>query len=211
MWLLLVAGFAIGLSKSLVPLGPAGVLVVQRGLAGRYRNGLALALGGTLVELTYCLAAIFGFQVLIASHETAFLAVRRLGLVVIFGVGIYFVRGPRPAVREVNTDGETPSSSDGWQKDLLLGLSTNALNPAMIVTWSVMVGALASLGFRFKGAARFLFPLSVAVGTFTWDVILLMLLLRRVHPGERTIRVVLRSLGVVLVVAAIWQAVSLWK
>ena len=48
MWLLLLAGFAIGLSKSLVPLGPTGVLVVRRGLAGRYRNGLALALGGTL-------------------------------------------------------------------------------------------------------------------------------------------------------------------
>lgn len=211
MWLLLAAGFAIGLSKSVVPLGPTGVLVVQRGLAGRYRDGLGLALGGTLVEMTYCLAAIFGFQVLIASHEMMFLAVRRLGLVVIFGLGVYFVGGPLPAARDVRASGDEPPPAHGWQKDFLLGVSTNALNPAMIVSWSVIVGALASFGFRFRGAARFLFPLSVAVGTFTWDIILLKLVLRHVHPGARTIRVVLRSLGVVLMIAAIGQGLSLWK
>jgi len=201
--LLLLVGFLIGVAKSLVPLGPTGVLVFERGLERRYGRAMSVALGGVIAEFFYCLAAVLGLQALAEAHPYVLEALREAGIVVVLAVGSYlFFRPPRPERAGSPRPSRRPSKGD-----LAIGFSTAALNPAMLFTWSAVVAVLISVGrFRFGGSLRLLFPLSVASGTLAWDVVLVLLLGRlSAHLSGRTIAGVVRALGVVLIVVATWQ------
>ena len=201
---LMLIGASIGLAKSIAPLGPTGVLIVRRGAERRYLNGMAIAAGGTTAETCYCFAAVLGLNALAAVYPQIFTALRGVGIAIMFGVGLFvFSQPPRPPAVD-------PDEVRTWKTDILVGLSATGMNPTLLVTWSVAVGLLQSvLGVRFDGVKQLAFPLAVACGTMTSNA-LLMLAMRRWHArmSERSLRMIVRALGILLIGIATWQLVS---
>ena len=60
------AGFLMGFIGSMPVTGPTSLLVFQRGMLARYRDGWAIGLGGGLVGGVYCAIAVHGFSILLA-------------------------------------------------------------------------------------------------------------------------------------------------
>jgi threonine/homoserine/homoserine lactone efflux protein len=200
MWLL-VAGVLIGSVKTLLPLGPTGLLVVERALRGQSARAMAVAAGGVLAEALYCFGAVFGLRTILGRRPEVLDALREAGALVIFALGVYFLLFP---VRW-RTRRRYPHKG-ARAGDVLLGLSTAGLNPALLFTWSLVVGLLASQGLSFAGAAGLLFPPSVAAGTLGANAGLVLLLRRlKRRIDKRRIAVLVRMIGAFLVGLAALQ------
>lgn len=173
MWLLLI-GVCIGMAKGLIPMGPTGLLVVERGLEGRRSSGMAVAIGGILVEGAYCMFAVLGMRALVENHPEAMATIRLIGAAVVLLAGLYLLL--RSPGRRMSPASDTKAASRF--PDLLLGISTASLNPAMLFTWSFVVALLAAHGFRFHSTAGLLFPIAVIAGTLACDAAVMVMLSR---------------------------------
>jgi len=95
-------GVLVGLGAS-IPLGPVGVLCVQRTLSkGRY-SGFISGMGAALVDTFFAALAVLGLayiQLFIKSHESYFLCLGGL-LVVFIGLKIY-LSNPVKQIRQAN-------------------------------------------------------------------------------------------------------------
>ncbi len=198
---LLVVALLAGVLKALVPLGPTGLLVMDRALGGRRRNAMAVAAGGAIVEAACCLAAVLGARSVLARLPELADTVRRAGAFAIVAVGLYFaLRREKPLARAARAD------TVHLAEDLLLGVTTAALNPAMLLTWIFLVGVLASQGFRFSGLGGLLFPAFLAIGTLSTNMVVVTWLGRATrHMSSRSAHRVLRTIGFVLVICGAWQ------
>ena len=95
-------GVLVGLGAS-IPLGPIGVLCVQRTLSKGRNSGFISGMGAAFVDTFFAALAIMGLayiQALIKSHESYFLCVGGL-LVVFFGLKIY-LSNPVKQIRQAN-------------------------------------------------------------------------------------------------------------
>jgi threonine/homoserine/homoserine lactone efflux protein len=195
----------IGTVKSLVPTGATSAITFRRALERRYVNALAVAVGGSVMDSLYCLAAVFGLSLLASGRQELVESVRGVGIGVLFAVGVYMV------LRPPRLGGEPAGgAATGWWKDLLLGLSTTGFNPALIVTWTLAIGLLTSVaGVRFSGQDRAVFPIGVLAGTLTGNG-LMVLAVRRLEDRleERHLTAITRGLGVLLIALAGWRAVA---
>ena len=61
-------GFALGFVFSMPVAGPVSLLVFGRGLQGRGRSGVSLALGSSIAESMYAYLAFWGFSALLGSY-----------------------------------------------------------------------------------------------------------------------------------------------
>ena len=93
----------------------------------------------------------------------------------------------------------------------LLGFSVSAINPTLLLTWSAAVAFLYSRGLKATSSVYAIpFGLCAAAGIAAWFVILAALFRR--YGGklpEAAITWVIRAMGLVLVVVALWSAVKL--
>jgi threonine/homoserine/homoserine lactone efflux protein len=197
--------FLIGTVKSLVPTGATSAITFRRALERRYVNALAVAVGGSVMDSLYCLAAVLGLSMLASGRQELVESVRGLGIGVLFAVGLYMALRPPRLVSQ-----PTGGSASGWWKDLLLGLSTTGFNPTLIVTWTLAIGLLTSVaGMRFSGHGRVVFPIGVLAGTLTGNG-LMVLAVRRLEDRleERHLTTIARGLGVLLIALAGWRAAA---
>jgi threonine/homoserine/homoserine lactone efflux protein len=199
-----VIGFLFGFLGSVPVAGPISVLVLERGLSGRFRSGLLLAIGSAVAESVYASLAFYGLSALLRRYPIIVPVSQCLGALVLLLLGAVLVRrGP---------GGGDPSrpvrgSSHG---DVLLGFSITALNPTLIATWTAAVTALYASGLvkAAPGQAP-LFSVGVCAGIIVWFAILLWLTRRY---GARISRPALdrfvRLLGLVLMGMGVWFGVK---
>lgn len=98
---MLVRGVLIGILSS-APMGPVGVLTVQRTLLKGRKYGFITGMGAAFSDFVYALlTGIFmGFAMSFAESPWAVRWLRLLGSVVLFVLGMYFyVWKPAPAVK----------------------------------------------------------------------------------------------------------------
>jgi threonine/homoserine/homoserine lactone efflux protein len=161
----IAAGFAMGFGGSIAPSGPISLLVLERGLSERYREGLAVAAGATIAEALYCALAVFGLTAVVQRYPIAERAITWLGVATLCAVGLHFLffRPRSGAVQERATH------QAGWPSQLALGFTLAIANPVMILTWSAaMATLLAVTRLHFGAGDRIVFVLAVAAGVFTW-------------------------------------------
>ncbi len=92
---LAIKGFIIGLCVS-VPLGPIGMLCVQRTLVRGRKHGIVTGLGATASDLTYMFITLFFLQFVIGfveAHQSVF---RSLGALVVIFFGAFIIKS-RPS------------------------------------------------------------------------------------------------------------------
>lgn len=160
----IIHGIAIGVLIS-APMGPIGMLCIQRTLNKGRLSGFYTGLGATLSDLIYallvglCMSMITGF---VEAHE---IMLQLVGSVVLLGFGIYIAR-KNPA-KALKAQGCKPKKNS-YHQDLITGFLFTFSNPLIIF---LIIGLYARFGFPAPDFKLFHYVigfLSILLGAVSW-------------------------------------------
>ena len=198
-----VIGFLFGFIGSMPVAGPISILVLERGLSGRFRSGLYLAAGAAVAESGYAFLAFFGLTALLERYPAIAPLSHAAGALILLALGTMLVR--RGHSKEAGV-----TKRPAPHGDAALGFTITALNPTLIATWTAAVTTLHGTGLvRASTSLALPFSLSVCAGIVAWFAVLLALV-KRFGPkmSQRTVDVAVRVMGFVLLGIACWFGVK---
>lgn len=176
----LVAGSVMGFLGSMPIAGPVAVLVLERGLIRRAREGLGVALGAAAAETVYAFLAFWGLGAVLQSAPTFQRIFRLVGAAVMITLGVYLAtrKSPPRLPGTVAPEGQK-------RRGFLLGLSVTFLNPIIIVSWGVVTTTVHSTGWVTAGLPSAIgFAAGVGGGIVAWFYTLLRIV-HRFQSGWR--------------------------
>jgi threonine/homoserine/homoserine lactone efflux protein len=203
-------GFVFGFIGSMPVAGPIAILVFGRGLEGRFRSGVYLAIGAAIAESVYAYLAYWGFSELLSLHPWVEPVTRTVAAVLLIGLGLHFTFG-RKKTQEIDPELVEQKKNVGNKRSFLLGFTVTALNPTLIATWSGAVTALHSFD-AVDFAPRHALPFSVGAlfGIAVWFTMLLLILGRfRGRFSRTTLDKMVRAMGVFLILLGLYFGVKL--
>lgn len=206
MMVALAYGFLFGWVGSMPIAGAVSVFVCQRGLAGNFRNGLALASGAALAEGAWCLVVLQGAGQLFARWPAAAAVAKTLGGVLLVCVGAYFLTRHTTLLNH-RAPAEEPARR--LRDEFRIGATLVGVNLAIPVNWLAAVTVAVSIGLV-PTVPPPTFALGVTFGVLAWFAFLLRLLVgfrRRLRAS--VLDRVLHILGILLIgggLIALWAA-----
>lgn len=188
-------GLAIGIMIS-APMGPVGMLCIQRTLNNGRRAGLFTGFGAALSDLFYCLLTGFGLSFIEEFLERNQNVIQIFGSIVLIAFGVYLFR-KNPAQR-LKKNG-SPKDSD--KTNLLTGFLFTFSNPLILF---LIVGLFARFNFllpEIKFYHYILGFLFIFLGaTMWWYVVTLFVDKVRSHFNVRSMWLVNRIIGSVIII-----------
>ncbi|MHB8764046.1 MAG: LysE family translocator [Deferrisomatales bacterium] len=206
MMAVLAQGFLFGWVGSMPIAGAVSVFVCQRGLAGHFRNGLALASGAALVEGAWCLVVLQGVGHLFTRWPAAATVAKTFGGVLLVCLGVFFLtRHTTPLDQQAALAAPPRRLRD----EFLLGATLVGVNPAIPVNWLAAVTVAVSIGLV-PAVTPPAFALGVTFGVVAWFALLLRVLIGfRQRLRASVLDCVPHMLGILLIgggCAALWVA-----
>ncbi len=183
-----VLGLAVGASSS-VPPGPCNIAVLHAATRDDRRGAVATALGGGTADLAYATLATLGLARVLAAQPAVVAVLRAIGGLSLVGFGLALAR-PR-AVAAARTTG------------FAAGLAIVLANPAALITWSLVCGAIADA----PALARWACVIGIGAGSAAWYVVVACAGTRlgaRVQQVTRLACAVLVASGVAMIARACW-------
>ena len=195
----IIVGFAIA-----APVGPIGLLCIQRSLVGGWMSGLASGLGAALADTLYGSIAAFGLtlvQDFLFGHRD-FISMAGGLLLCLLGLRIMFVKPATIAARP------QPSAA-GLAGDLIGTFMLTLANPMTILSFIAIFAALNTSAASGSYAAAGTLVLGVFVGSAAWWICLSMGIgVIRHRMDEPILRWIARLSGALVVVfgaTAVWH------
>ncbi len=200
----LVIGFFIGFVTSIPPIGAVSAIIIRRAFTGRLRESFLFAVGATLSEGVYSLAAVFSIHLFFASVPGARAVLRWVAVGILLVVGLYFVFAP-PAEEHKGTD------ATAGTKDVAAGFALAVSNPTMLASWLTIIGYLVSVhNLRFSSLSKWLFPVAVMAGDIAWYALFVAGMRRlRYRLPQSFVTWAIRGVGWILLGAAVWGALAI--
>jgi len=207
----LIKGFIVGMGAS-VPLGPLGVLCVQKTLGKGRNSGLITGMGAAISDTIFAAIAVMGLayiQNLVNSYESFVLMVGGL-IVALIGVKVFFtnpikqIRRPKGSSKKHLTDffsAIAMTITNPGSVFLILGmfafvgLEINAESAGRIIS--------ATLGGVFLGASFWWYILSTSINVFRNKF-----RLRQLFMINRISGIVIMALGLISFFDGFWQVIS---
>jgi threonine/homoserine/homoserine lactone efflux protein len=173
--LAILVGAVMGFVGSMPIAGPVAVLVLERGLVRRAREGLGVALGAAAAESIYSFLAFWGLGTVLHARPGILPVSRLVGAGVMITLGVYLAfRKSRPPL-----PGAEKHETGHRRRGMVLGLSVTFLNPTIIASWTVVTATVHSTGWVMPGlASAIAFAAGVGAGIVAWFATLLHLLMR---------------------------------
>lgn len=196
---ILIKGLFIGILVS-APMGPIGILCVQRTLNRGRWHGFVSGLGAALSDVLYALVTLLGISLVTDFLERNELALQVAGSVVLilFGIAVYRtnpLKGFKP---------NEPLAETRYAKDFVSAFFLTASN---IVIIFVFITLYARFGFNpvDKGLWGLILGISsIALGALLWWFFITFLVSRlRVHINRRGLVLINRIVGVILAVIGV--------
>lgn len=163
-----IYGIVAGLMAS-IPLGPIGVLCVQRTLSNSHRAGFVSGLGAATADTVFAGLAIFAMSWItgfISRYEVWVEVVGGL-LIMLFGFSIFFKKPKRPS--GVKTKGKAATSDlSNYFSVLFLTLP----NPAYFLVFVTIFAAMGVGGADSNSVQKWMLILGVLTGAGGWWFIL---------------------------------------
>lgn len=195
----LIRGFAIGVLIS-APMGPIGMLVIQRTLDKGRWPAFFTGIGASISDLFYCVLTGTGIAFITDFIASQQFWLQLLGSVAIAIFGIYLFR-KNPSRQLKRTD--MPEASSNW-KDVVTGFLLTVSNPLILF---FIIGLFARFNFllpEFRYYHYFAGYLSIAVGALAWWFLITLLVNKmRAHFNVRSLYLVNRIIGSLLLVFAL--------
>lgn len=188
------AGFAVA-----VPVGVIAVLIIEAGMAGGLRRGLAAGAGAATVDLIYCVTALFIGGVLSQLLASVLLPLQVLSGIVLILIGLRGLyalwRGRRGEAANPND----PRVRGGAAQLYLRFVVLTALNPATVLYFLALAVGLPGIGSDPLLAVAF--TVGAAGASLSWQLLLgaIGAAAGRLLP-ERTVRAT-RLIGQFLIIA----------
>lgn len=196
-------GLAIGILVS-APMGPVGMLCIQRTLNKGRRAGLFTGLGAALSDLFYCLLTGFGLSFIEEFLERNHDIIQLVGSAVLIGFGIYIFR-QNPSKRL----SKAPDSATDFKKDFISGFLFTFSNPLILF---LIIGLFARFNFLmpeiqfYHYFVGFLFILAGAIGW--WYLVTFFVNKVRAHFNLRSMWLINRIIGLIILGFALVGIVS---
>ncbi len=135
---ILPRGLAIGVLIS-APMGPIGMLVIQRTLGKGRWPGFFTGVGAALSDLVYCLLTGFGLSFITSFLDTHQLVIQLIGSVVLAAFGLYLSnKNPTRSLRTADV-----KATDYWS-DFVTGFILTFSNPLILF---FIIGLFARFNF----------------------------------------------------------------
>lgn len=163
-WLKIIKGIVIGLMVS-IPLGPIGVIVIQRTLNRGWLSGFLSGLGAATADIIYAIIAATGFGIILQLVETHVVLLQIITFCIIIIIGIAISQKSIKKLRKERT-----RSSNLFSDFLSIFLLTFS-NPLVLgVFLASFTGAASTEDASMKNIIIIL--LGVFVGALLWWLIL---------------------------------------
>ncbi len=194
----IIKGFVIGLLVS-APMGPIGVLCIQRTLNKGRRSGIATGLGAALSDLFYAILTGFGMSMIIDFIETNEAIIQIIGSIVLGIFGIYLFRqNPARNIRRRLNQKNT------FAQDFITAFLLTLSNPLILFFF---IGLFARLNF-FLPEMKWLHYctgyLAIIAGALGWWLTLTYILCKvRERFTLRTLWVINRIIGAVIIIMSL--------
>ncbi len=159
-WAVFAQAMLIGLSIA-APVGPIGLLTIQRSLEGGPRAGLATGMGAATADAVYGAVGAFGVAWLIQALSAVRLPLALAGGAYLLWMALGLMRAA-PVL--VGPAGGAAARSGGWRYFSGTFLLTLA-NPATIFSFIAVFGALAGSG---NSVSPWVMVLGVFIGSALW-------------------------------------------
>ncbi|MGK2881422.1 MAG: LysE family translocator [Mycobacterium sp.] len=203
-------GVVLGFLSAVLPLGPVTLLVVSRALSGDSSGALRIGLGRVPPEAVYCALATFGTVAALDRYPGVRVGVELLGTALFLAIGLWMIaRPPKPPDADFDGGAEVTDRQNRWGD--MSGFIVAVLNPQYLFSWSAIVAIAVSMtGLNPSLLDRTLFPFAAALGVAVGYLVLVQLLRRHSGRLEGTwVAGIIRAMGGLLVVLAVWNAVVL--
>lgn len=195
---IIIRGLAIGILVS-APMGPIGVLCIQRTLNKGRRSGLATGLGASLSDLCYAILTGLGLSIVVDFIEAHQAPLQIVGSLVLTGFGLYLFR-QNPARNIRKKLNQKSSFTQDFASSYLLTLS----NPLILL---LLIGLFARLNFflpEMKAGHYILGYVSIILGAFIWWFTITYIINKvRSHFNLRSLWLINRIISIVIIVMSL--------
>lgn len=199
-----IKGIIIGLSIS-VPLGPIGMLCIQRTLNRGQKHGIITGVGATFSDLIYSVITLFFLNFVIDFIEAKQVIIQLVGSVIIVFFGIWIYRS-HPSKQPLLPN-EKPAEHS-LMKDFITSTALTLSNPLILF---VLIALFAQFDFVSSEMTIFAhgFALfSIFVGALLWWVVLTGLVSKfRYRFNLRGLKIINRITGGIIVAIGLFGAV----
>ena len=203
----LLRGFAIGVLIS-APMGPIGMLVIQRTLNKGRREAFFTGIGAAISDLGYCLLTGFGIAFIAEFIEKQQLLLQLVGSVVIAAFGVYLFRSNPSRRLKAPRPGNDSAPRTSWS-DLATGFLFTVSNPFILF---FIIGLFARFNFflpEFKFYHYIAGYVAIASGALSWWFVITTLVNKmRAHFNVRSLYLINRIIGSILLIFAVVGCVS---
>lgn len=159
---LLLKGLLVGLCAS-IPLGPIGVICVQRTVNKGRKSGLASGYGAVLADTLFAAVAVYGLTIIIQFIDTHRTLFQLFGGAIIIALGIItFLRNPLKELRRARRSKST------YLQDIVYVMLLTLTNPLAIFLFLALLAALNVVVQPDQPLQIIITLLGVHVGAFAW-------------------------------------------
>jgi threonine/homoserine/homoserine lactone efflux protein len=191
---IVIKGIIIGLLVS-IPLGPIGMLCVQRTLNRGRRYGIATGLGATTSDLIYTIIALFFIGFVIDFLEDKKLMIQIIGsiIVIIFGI---FINRSNPSRQPMPDQRKNETLMNDFFSSFILTLS----NPLILFILIALFARFEFLDNNTTFFFNFVGLLSILGGAFLWWSVLTFLVSKfRDKLSYRELKMMNRIIGIIII------------
>jgi len=195
---MLLKGFIIGIFVS-VPVGPIGLLCMQRTLNRGRAHGFATALGATSSDLIYAIIAVFSMSFVIDFIEEHHFILQIIGSIIVFLFGLYtYLSNPVKKLTKFNLE------KKNHVQDFLTSFGLTITNPLVIFLFIALFARFSFVTENTTFWQNIAGIFSILLGAFFWWVLLVSsvnLFRNRFNP--RRLYVVNQSTGIIFMALAV--------
>ena len=188
---LLALGLALGIGSSIIP-GPCGIAVLGAAQHHGKARAVATAFGAALGDAVYAGLGVAGAGRVLSAYPQLVPAVQIASGALVIGYALFALRGAAASSTAVAPTGSA------W-RGLVTGLGLSLANPAVLLTWVVLVGG--AIGDA-PIAARVACVIGISAGTAAWFSMVALVahqrLVRFITPITRVVCVLLIAYGATL-------------
>ncbi len=196
---MIVKGLLIGIIAS-APMGPVGILCIQRTLNKGRWEGFATGVGASLSDIIYAIITGFGLKFVIDIIEDPVIALwlKTIGGILLFLFGIYtFMSKPKETVKAVKRNKGT------LLQNFLTGFAVTISNPLIIFLF-VATFAMFTFIIVENFIAQIIGYVFIVVGALLWWYVLTWLVDKvRNNYNMRIIWIINKTIGIAVMIGAV--------
>lgn len=202
----LLNGFIIGLTAS-IPLGPVGLICIQKTLNGRLKNGIASGLGAASADTFFAIVAAFGISAVHNFIEAQQLYLRIAGGIILIGLGLkFFLTNPAIQIRKQRNRGNSM-----WA-DFVSVFVLTLSNPLTVFVFGAVFAGFGIIPDNSTWFEMSELVLGIFIGAGTWWIVLVSTVnvfrykfrLRRLWWMNKIMGVIITAFGLFAIISVLF-------